>query len=561
MTEIAIQARQVSKSFHRTRTSFVSLFKEAVSGHQVNTSLLHALRNISFDIAKGERIGLIGNNGAGKSTLLKVLAGLLQPNHGRVSVEGSVVLLGGYGTGMVEELTVTENIFLYGAVYGMERETIAAHLQDIIDWAELQEFSGMKLKHLSSGMRSRLAFSTTRYFEADIFLLDEALAAGDKSFREKCDQVFENHMKSRKTFVISSHNLEFVRKFCQKTLWLHKGNMMAFDDTEQVLLQYTESQPSPPIPITGHRFHKRATSATSSGQRKLVIIGGPPRSGTTLTCRLVNAHSQIAILAPEFKFFDHLQKGHDVQTILSNEKAQRWKLNLTDLYQQAPQDAYTETLIRYTDAAGKSIAGEKTPYNEFYYDLIQEWCTAFDLKFIHVVRHPLDTIASDKHALFRQDERGRMSIKDITYLAKTWQRSAALGLARAYRQPSGYYLLQYEDLVRQTVNTVQDLCAFLEVDIEAGMFTFRETPCRDGLKGNSSFPPQDIKAPAAHGDVYQPESRRHFLTVEEQRIITDTCGELAHALGYQTDEDARHPPEMARLNRRLAEHYRTRQTL
>jgi ABC-type polysaccharide/polyol phosphate transport system ATPase subunit len=139
---------------------------------------------------------------------------------------------------MIDDLTLEDNVYLYGAIYGLEREAIREKFNEIVEWAELNTFVGAELRMLSSGMRARLAFSTIRHVEADIFLFDEALTAGDKSFKEKCDEVLEKYKGSDRTFVIATHDVEFAKKFCSKTLWLAKGEQMAFGETEEVVEKY-----------------------------------------------------------------------------------------------------------------------------------------------------------------------------------------------------------------------------------------------------------------------------------------------------------------------------------
>jgi ABC-type polysaccharide/polyol phosphate transport system ATPase subunit len=201
---------------------------------------LAALDDINLKIVKGEKVGIVGNNGAGKSTFLKIVAGLHRPSGGQVVVRGEVALLTGLGVGMVDELSVTENVFLYGAIHGMERRNIKDRLEDIIQWAELEAFGNAKLKVLSSGMTARLAFSVTRYVEADVVLLDEALTAGDKNFTRRCEEYFETARGQGRTFLVSSHDLDFVEGFCHKALWLDKGRQMAFGDAKAVIRQYRD---------------------------------------------------------------------------------------------------------------------------------------------------------------------------------------------------------------------------------------------------------------------------------------------------------------------------------
>ena len=234
--------KNISKSFSVdiSRPSTYTVIKNLFSRNGHYSRSFNALKDINVEIERGESVGLIGNNGAGKTTLLKTIAGLYRPDNGEVVINGEVNFLAGFGIGMVDELSVTENIYLYGAIYGMDRDKIHQNFDDIVEWAELQNFTGAKLKTLSTGMRTRLAFSVTRFIAADIYLLDEALSAGDKSFRQKCERVFESYKPDKKTLIISTHNMEFVKKFCTKTLWLHKGILMDFGDTETVLKKYLE---------------------------------------------------------------------------------------------------------------------------------------------------------------------------------------------------------------------------------------------------------------------------------------------------------------------------------
>jgi ABC-type polysaccharide/polyol phosphate transport system ATPase subunit len=239
-----IRTKNVSKVFAIKRsneTMFVAL-KRYFFNSSFNSKTFSALSDINIEVSKGDKIGIVGNNGSGKTTLLKIIAGLYRPNQGEVYINGDMILLSGLGLGMIDELSVRENTFLYGAIYGIDRQKIKEKLQEILDWAELGDFVEAKLQTLSSGMRIRLAFSTLRHFETDIFLLDEAFTAGDKNFKKKCEAVFESHQNSNKTFMIATHDLDFARMFCTKTLWLHKGKQMAYGETEKVLQLYIESK-------------------------------------------------------------------------------------------------------------------------------------------------------------------------------------------------------------------------------------------------------------------------------------------------------------------------------
>ncbi len=240
----AIRARNVKKLFPRGKsydTAFRTLTKRLFSGLGTSESF-SALKGINFEIFKGEKIAIVGNNGAGKTTLLRVIAGLCRPTTGEIQVDGDMILLRGLDVGMVDELSAAENLFLYGSIYGLEREKVKAKFHEIFKWAELEPFAGAKLGTFSSGMKARLAFSAVRYFEAEIFLLDEAFSATDRNFKAKYEEVFHKQRNSDQTFLIATHDLDFARMFCTKTLWLDEGEQMAFDSTDKVLKLYTEGK-------------------------------------------------------------------------------------------------------------------------------------------------------------------------------------------------------------------------------------------------------------------------------------------------------------------------------
>jgi ABC-type polysaccharide/polyol phosphate transport system ATPase subunit len=201
---------------------------------------LRSLDDISIVIHAGEMVGVVGENGAGKTTLLKTIAGLYAPTRGRVEVRGEVALLAGLGVGMIDELSVADNIHLYGAVCGLYRRTINERFAEIVAWAELDGFVDAELRTLSRGMQTRLAFAIAMHIDSDLILMDEAFSTGDKRFQEKCDLFFRDAKSVRRTLLIATHNLEFVKEFCDRTLWLHKGRQMAFGPTGVVLGEYLE---------------------------------------------------------------------------------------------------------------------------------------------------------------------------------------------------------------------------------------------------------------------------------------------------------------------------------
>jgi ABC-type polysaccharide/polyol phosphate transport system ATPase subunit len=231
-----LKQRRLIKHVRKYLSSNGSGFKESFALHQIGLTIL-----------RGDKVALVGNNGSGKTTLLKIIAGLYRPTYGRISVDGRVLLLRGVGTGMVDELTVSENLFLYGVIYGMERAKIQEKFDEVMEWAELKDFASAELRTLSSGMRARMAFSLARHFDTDVFLLDEAFAVGDKDFKEKYEEVFRNEKNGDKTYLIATHDLEFARMFCTKTIWLHKGRLMAFGETERILQEYAAPTHADPV--------------------------------------------------------------------------------------------------------------------------------------------------------------------------------------------------------------------------------------------------------------------------------------------------------------------------
>ncbi len=236
----ALRLENLSKTFgaKKYRRTLYGILKASLSDFNDLAEAPYALKDINLDVRDRDRIGLIGNNGAGKTTLLKVIAGLHRPSRGVVKVNGRLSLLAGLGIGMIDELSVRENIFFYGTVYGLDRDKIRKKLDEIIQWAELEDFVDAELRTLSLGMRSRLGFSTARHIETDIFLWDEALSAGDANFRQKCQTFFQEQKNAKITYVVATHSLEFVENFCNKALWLQKGQQMAFGETSEVLMQY-----------------------------------------------------------------------------------------------------------------------------------------------------------------------------------------------------------------------------------------------------------------------------------------------------------------------------------
>lgn len=198
-------------------------------------------RDVTFSLEKGDMLGIIGTNGAGKSTLLKVISGIMEPTQGRVHREGSIAALLELGSGFDGDLTVRENTYLRGAMLGYTRKFMDDTYNQIIDFAELQEFQDRPFKQLSSGMKSRLAFSIASLVNPDILILDEVLSVGDGAFRKKSENKMKEIIHGGATTILVSHSIEQVREMCSKILWLHKGRQVTFtDQVEEVCNQYQQ---------------------------------------------------------------------------------------------------------------------------------------------------------------------------------------------------------------------------------------------------------------------------------------------------------------------------------
>lgn len=201
----------------------------------------YALRDVSFDIKRGESWALIGKNGCGKSTLLKVISGIYKPTNGNVIVRGTIAPLIELGAGFDMELTARENIFLNGAVLGHSRKVMEQHFDEIVDFSELKGFIDVPIKNFSSGMIARLGFSIATIVRADIIIIDEILAVGDYEFQKKCYKRMEDMMSGGTTVIFVSHDEVQVRKMCDHAVWLSEGMMQAIGSANDVCRMYKKS--------------------------------------------------------------------------------------------------------------------------------------------------------------------------------------------------------------------------------------------------------------------------------------------------------------------------------
>ncbi len=201
-----------------------------------------ALKDVSFEVEKGEVVGFIGSNGAGKSTLLKVVAGVMKPTKGEVTVCGNVCPMIELGAGFDAELTAKENIYLNGAVMGYTREFIDSKFDEIVEFSELKDFLEVPVKNFSSGMMARLAFSIATIVDPEILIVDEILSVGDLAFQEKSGKKMQEMIKGGTTVLFVSHSIDLIKKLCNRVVWLEHGKVIEVGDPEEICEKYIRSQ-------------------------------------------------------------------------------------------------------------------------------------------------------------------------------------------------------------------------------------------------------------------------------------------------------------------------------
>jgi lipopolysaccharide transport system ATP-binding protein len=232
--EVAISVKGVGKSFKLPHERYTSLKQSALHLFTKRTySKFTAVKNVSFEVQRGEFFGIVGRNGCGKSTLLKMLAGIYVPTQGTIQINGSLSPFIELGVGFNPELTARENVYLNGAILGLHRREIDERFEEIIGFAELEEFVDQKLKNFSSGMQVRLAFSIAIQAQSEILLVDEVLAVGDSSFQKKCFDVFRRLKKEGRTIVFVTHDMTNVQEFCDRVLVMSEGKKLALTGPDQ----------------------------------------------------------------------------------------------------------------------------------------------------------------------------------------------------------------------------------------------------------------------------------------------------------------------------------------
>ena len=242
MDKKSLEITNISKTFripidNTLRSIFYNLYKHKQYKEYI------ALKDISFNVEKGEWLGVIGRNGSGKSTLLKIIAGIYEPDSGIVKKQGLLIPFLELGVGFNQNLSARENIYLNGTILGMTKKDIDEKFDAIVKFAEIRKFLDAPLKIYSSGMRVRLAFAIATQAEGDIYLLDEVLAVGDFVFREKCEAVFDELRRKEKTVIFVSHSMKSVKDICDKVLWLEDAKVKECGvDKDRIIKNYLGSK-------------------------------------------------------------------------------------------------------------------------------------------------------------------------------------------------------------------------------------------------------------------------------------------------------------------------------
>lgn len=237
VNDVTIRFNLANQKVDNLKEYFIKLVKKELMFQE-----FLALKNVSFQVKKGEAWGIVGTNGSGKSTLLKAVCGILKPYKGTISIYGSVAPLIELGAGFDGNMTARENIFLNGCVLGHSEKYMKEHFDEIVDFAELWDFLDSPIKNYSSGMKARLGFSVATMVRPQILIVDEILAVGDYKFRKKCEKRMNEMLSRGTTLLYVSHSIDDVKNLCSHALWLDKGNVMMKGKADAVCGAYMEAQ-------------------------------------------------------------------------------------------------------------------------------------------------------------------------------------------------------------------------------------------------------------------------------------------------------------------------------
>ena len=372
MTDVAISVNHVSKVYKLYDNPMDRLKESLGLSRKKKYKEHYALNGISFEIKKGETVGIIGTNGSGKSTILKIITGVLNPTSGSVQVDGRISALLELGAGFNMEYTGLENVYLNGTMLGFSKEEIDARLQDILDFADIGEFIHQPVKTYSSGMFVRLAFAVAINIDPEILIVDEALSVGDIFFQSKCFRKFEEFKERGKTILLVSHDLSSISKYCDRVILLNKGNKV--------------SEGSPKVVVDEYKKILANKSEGVETETKEEAIDTPDQevqNEQNGKFSIKNNWSKSFPLNPEFieygtgkaEILDFLIRDCNGNITNLIEKDTEFEIEMKVKFHDAVSDpifAYTIKDIRGTDLTGTNTMYENAPVREMHKDDVQE---------------------------------------------------------------------------------------------------------------------------------------------------------------------------------------------
>ena len=372
MTDVAISVNHVSKVYKLYDNPMDRLKESLGLSRKKKYKEHYALNGISFEIKKGETVGIIGTNGSGKSTILKIITGVLNPTSGSVQVDGRISALLELGAGFNMEYTGLENVYLNGTMLGFSKEEIDARLQDILDFADIGEFIHQPVKTYSSGMFVRLAFAVAINIDPEILIVDEALSVGDIFFQSKCFRKFEEFKERGKTILLVSHDLSSISKYCDRVILLNKGNKV--------------SEGSPKVVVDEYKKILANKSEGVETETKEEAIDTPDKevqNEQNGKFSIKNNWSKSFPLNPEFieygtgkaEILDFLIRDCNGNITNLIEKDTEFEIEMKVKFHDAvsePIFAYTIKDIRGTDLTGTNTMYENAPVREMHKDDVQE---------------------------------------------------------------------------------------------------------------------------------------------------------------------------------------------
>jgi ABC-type polysaccharide/polyol phosphate transport system ATPase subunit len=338
----AVEIQKVSKHFKLYKEKYTTLKERVLHAGSVPYTEFWALRDIVADVGQGETVGMLGRNGSGKSTLLKCIAGILQPSSGQIVVRGSLAAMLELGAGMQPELTGRDNIFLNGSLLGMSRREMARRFDEIVAFAELEDFIDNQVKYYSSGMYMRLGFAVAVNVDPDILLIDEVLAVGDERFQQKCMERVKMFQQEGRTIVFVSHSADLMRQICDRVIVLEHGDVVTIAKPPEAIGKFRKILLESEISVSGEELSALSSDLQVSTRRKAKITG----------CEL---------LIPNDLSRDHVLPGDSLELRIGIDVAER-----------LPQ---VSIMLSVFGATGGLLFGVSTEALGQLYDLVPGHCT------------------------------------------------------------------------------------------------------------------------------------------------------------------------------------------